>query len=592
MVTRFRATLLYLVALVSFAAGVWWFAFTSDLRGLAARGEADLSLASGRLVGQLQQFRELSVLLADHPALTELLAGQGNVQAAERVLLRAADKTGTLEILAVSRTGLVMAASGPHRGDLGGAPYLRRPLEDGALGTYNAVNPETGIRSVTFAAPVFSPAGPVIGAVLVRARIGAIEAEWRGDAMTVAFTDDFGVVLSSNRLELLFRVRGEPTPGIEARYRGVDFLPFPDVQSFYVAGLELWRLDAGRYLPRLALHLTQPLPVIEMTGEALVDVAPSLRLAAWQALVVLALGLVAGALFLILADRRRALAERLAMEAEANVVLEKRVKERTGELSATNAALRREVEERRTAEAALKKAQADLVQAGKLSALGQMSAGISHELNQPLMAISSFAENGAAFLERERPEKAAENLGKISELAGRMGRIIRNLRAFARQEVGEVRPVDLGNVVEAVLELSEGRMKREGVELEWAPPPQPVVAMGGEVRLQQVVMNLISNAIDAMEGRSPKRLTIGLEPGTPVRLRVADTGCGIDAPDRIFDPFYSTKEVGHSEGMGLGLSISYGIVKSFGGVIRGANRTGGGAEFTVELSPCEQEAAA
>ena len=329
-----------------------------------------------------------------------------------------------------------------------------------------------------------------------------------------------------------------------------------------------------------------------MQGEALVDIAPAMILASWQALVTAALGLAIGAFILGLMDRRQRLAERLEIEAAANARLEKRVQERTSALSDANLALRREVDERIAAEEALKRAQDDLVQAGKLSALGQMSAGISHELNQPLMAITSFAENGAAFLQRDRPERAAENLGRISEMAKRMGRIIRNLRAFARQEEQPVRPVDLGAVVEAVLLLSEGRIKREGVVLDWAPPEPPVMVRGGEVRLQQVVMNLVSNAMDAMEDREEKRLGVTIEGGALVRLRVSDTGCGIDSTEKIFDPFYSTKEVGHSEGMGLGLSISYGIVQSFGGAIRGANRPEGGAVFTVELERAEREAAA
>ncbi len=590
---RIVAALIYLLAVAGFSGGVWWFALTSDLRALAQRGEADLSVASDRLVGQLQRFRELAVLLSDHPQLMALLEGRGNAAWASSLLRETADKTGSLEILVVAAGRQVLASSGSAAHGLSPAPYLQRALGGGALGTDHAVDPGTGIRAFTFAAPVFSAQGPVIGAVIVRANIGAIEAEWRGDAMMVAFTDEFGVVFSTNRSELLFRARNMPLTGQgAAAYPGVDVRAFPDVRPMALAGLEVWRLDAGRYVPRKAIHLTRPLPIIGMTGEALVDIAPATQLAGWQALGAAALGLVFGISVLVLLDRRRALAERLGLEAAANARLEKRVLERTSALSAANLALRREVDERIAAEVALKQAQSDLIQAGKLSALGQMSAGISHELNQPLMAISSFAENGAAFLERGRPEKAGETLHRISDMARRMGRIIRNLRAFARQEVQSVGPVDLGVVVEDVLELSQGRLKREGIALAWQPPAQPVIVRGGEVRLQQVVMNLVSNAADAMEGSKVRRLTVTILPGKPVVLRVADSGSGIAAPDRIFDPFYSTKEVGRSEGMGLGLSISYGIVHGFGGVIRGGNAPEGGAVFTVELDPFEQEDAA
>jgi two-component system C4-dicarboxylate transport sensor histidine kinase DctB len=284
--------------------------------------------------------------------------------------------------------------------------------------------------------------------------------------------------------------------------------------------------------------------------------------------------------------------ERRRVLARANATLENRVAERTAELSGTNMALRREVSERQEAEAALKRAQAELVQAGKLSALGQMSAGLSHELNQPLMAIRQFAENGTLLLERGKADKAGQNLGRISELAGRMGRIIRNLRAFARQESEPARRVDLGQVVATALEMTEARLAKDGVTLHWTPPGAPVWAMAGEVRLAQVLVNLISNGADAMGSSDRRELTIRIEDDDKPLIRVRDTGPGIAQPERIFDPFYSTKEVGAAEGMGLGLSISYGLVQSFGGAIRGRNLEDGGAEFTVQLEPVVEDLAA
>jgi two-component system C4-dicarboxylate transport sensor histidine kinase DctB len=198
------------------------------------------------------------------------------------------------------------------------------------------------------------------------------------------------------------------------------------------------------------------------------------------------------------------------------------------------------------------------------------------------MAIRSYAENASLFLDRDETGKAAENLGRISDLARRMGRIIKNLRAFARQESEAMSDVDIGQTVAAALELTEARLGRAGVAVEWTPPAAPIWVRGGEVRLQQVVVNLLTNAADAMEGGG--RVTLRIAPeGGRVRLTVSDTGPGIAEPERIFDPFYSTKEVGAGEGMGLGLSISYGIVKNFGGTITGRNRPEGGAEFTVEL---------
>jgi two-component system C4-dicarboxylate transport sensor histidine kinase DctB len=298
----------------------------------------------------------------------------------------------------------------------------------------------------------------------------------------------------------------------------------------------------------------------------------------------LALLLAFSALYLLIADRRRVLSEQLADEAASNAALELRVNERTQSLSQANQSLRREIREREDAERELKRAQADLVQAGKLSALGKMSAGISHELNQPLMAIDSFAENAESYLARGQKSKAANNLSRISDMSQRMGRIIKNLRAFARQENEPMTDVDLAKVVDAALEIMQTRLMALGVEVDWRHPETPVFVRGGEVRLQQVVMNLASNAAEAMANQQTRRLSISIDHknGT-VLLELRDTGPGLTEADRIFDPFYTTKEVGKSEGMGLGLSISYGLVQSFGGQIRGRNQKEGGAVFTVEL---------
>jgi two-component system C4-dicarboxylate transport sensor histidine kinase DctB len=262
-------------------------------------------------------------------------------------------------------------------------------------------------------------------------------------------------------------------------------------------------------------------------------------------------------------------------------------------MSALNTDLRREVAERTAAEARLQKAQDDLVQAGKLSALGQMSAGISHELNQPLTAIRSFAENAQGFLDRGKPDIAAQNLGRISELARRMGRIIRNLRAFARQEDEPPKDVDIVTVIDAVLEIVAPRAAQDQVLLEWDRPAEPVIVRGGEVRLQQVILNLVTNGMDAMEDSATRIVHIAVtRNGARTRVTVRDTGPGIAEPEKIFDPFYSTKAVGAAEGMGLGLSISYGLVQSFGGAIRGRNHPDGGAVFTVELDSVLRQAAA
>ncbi|WP_341365774.1 ATP-binding protein [Yoonia sp. BS5-3] len=575
----------FLAAVTVFAAGVWWYGYVAALGPLEQRARSDLALASDSLTGELRRFRELAVLTADHPQVRPVMSGAGTPDSLRPVLQEIADKSGALDILLVDGAGRAVVATQDARPvDHQGRAYFERAM-DGALGLSHLYSTTPGQRAFVFAAPVFSADGPVIGALLIYTDVDEVEASWRGASPAVFFTDASGVVFLSNRSELAFRYRTDgPDPRQSAPQ--VNFAPFTAYSERQIGRYQIWTLDGGPYLPERALHLTAPLPVINMVGEVLVDVAPARQLATLQAAVVAAVCLVFGMLLLITTQRRRTLAA-------LNLKLEGRVADRTAALEKLNENLRREVAERAAAELRLQKAQDDLVQAGKLSALGQMSAGISHELNQPLTAIQSFAENAQGFLDREKPDIAAQNLGRISELARRMGRIIRNLRAFARQEDEPPTNVELVAVIDAVLEIVAPRAQQDGVELLWQRPDAAVIVRGGEVRLQQVILNLVTNAMDAMEESHPKTLTIALSvQAGRTTVSVRDTGPGIAEPEKIFDPFYTTKAIGAAEGMGLGLSLSYGLVQSFGGAIRGRNHPEGGAVFTVELDSIQQEAAA
>ena len=562
---RILAVVAFLVAVAVLSLGVGWFGYMSALDQLEQRGRSDLALASDRLTGELGRYRELAVLLADHPVVAATLAGDRG-DAAD-LLRETADKTGSLDILVVSQMGRELAsASGSSAENHASQPYFTR-ASDGAIGLYHLVHDRYGQRTFLFAAPVFSDAGPVSGAVIVVVNIDAVEAVWRGARPTVFFTDELGVAFISNRSELLFMARDlvDPPRTSTVDYNADILRPFMTHTVQNQQGRAVWSVEGQRYVPRTALHLTLPLPVIQMTGEALMDVAPARTFARLQAGAAAAICLAFGAMLFLATERRRTLAD-------ANIRLEAAVEARTAELT---------------------KAQSDLVQAGKLSALGQMSAGISHELNQPLMAIRSYAENAEAFLERGKTDIAGQNLGRIAELARRMGRIIRNLRAFAKQESEGMTDVDLASVIAAVLEITQARARAGGVDIIWDAPETSITVRGGEVRLQQVVLNLVTNAMDAMEGQTfTQRIEIDTDrSGARVDLYVRDTGPGLSEPDRIFDPFYSTKQVTSDgtgqDGMGLGLSISYGLVQSFGGIIRGRNHPAGGAVFTVTLDAAD-----
>ena len=568
---QFSLVIVFLAAVTAFSGGVWWYSYGAALDALERRGSSDLALTSNGLTRELEQFRALAVLTADHPAVLSALSGDETRDDMQGLLRRIADKSGAYDIILAQSSGEVLAATYPSAvDDLRDAAYFARALH-GAMGVGHFASAVYGRRAFLFAAPVFSDAGPVAGVLIVVADIEALEASWRGDRPAMFFTDEAGIIFVSNRSELLFRMRFDPDD------------PFVEYEAQFVRGRDMWRVDGGRYLPRRALHLTKELPVIDMLGEILLDVAPVRRLALMQALVAAILCLAFGALLLLAMARRQALSL-------LNAGLEQRVAERTEALQSLNTDLQHEVTERTAAEAELKKVQEDLVQAGKLAALGHMSAGISHELNQPLMAIRSFAENAQGFLDRSQPEIASQNLGRISDMARRMGRIIQNLRAFARQENAPIRDVDIVGIISGAVETVGPKAQETSAIISWEPPEKAVLVLGGEVRLQQVIVNLLSNAMDAMVGCDQRDVTLALATSaTKAAITVTDTGPGITEPDKIFDPFYTTKAVGGGDGMGLGLSLSYGLVQSFGGVIRGRNTETGGAEFTVELDLVKQD---
>ncbi|WP_170569981.1 sensor histidine kinase [Ruegeria atlantica] len=564
----------FLFAVGLLSTGVWSYGYRQALSQLSEKAEADLELAADRLSTQMQVYQELAVLMATHPTL-RTLDSPARQQAAQAVLLDVTDKTAAVNMMYLDRRGQVLASAQPvAQQDMADHPAFRRALQ-GALGNAHGAL-DSGERTYSYAAPSFDSTGRVEGALMVVADVQDVEQTWRGSTEAVFFIDGDGVVFISNRSDLLFWQRAEGQQGLQPPDGGpVDFA------TTMVGGHELWTLNWGRYLPQRALHLMLDLPVIDMTAEVLVDVAPAQRLAGLQAATVAAICLAFGALLFLATERRRTLAE-------TNVVLESRVAERTRALTVANTSLRREVRERQEAETALKHAQEELIQAGKLSALGQMSAGISHELNQPLMAIRQFADNGAAFLTKGRSEKASENLSRISDMASRMARIIKNLRAFARNESEPMGKVDLVQVINTAVELTDARLRAEGVKLHWQAPDRPVFAWGGEVRLVQVFVNLINNAADAMSQQDDRLIRIEVDSEEPLSVTVHDIGPGIENTEKLFEPFYSTKAVGSSEGMGLGLSISYGLVQSFGGNIRGAN-TQTGAVFTVELEAYRED---
>jgi two-component system C4-dicarboxylate transport sensor histidine kinase DctB len=564
----------------------------------ARAGAATLRLAVATLQGQLDRFERLPPLVAENGLIRRLAEAPdepAHVAAANLYLRDLARQLAATDIYFMDARGLTRAASNFDTetsfvgGNFAFRPYFTEAMAAGA-GRYFALGTTSLKRGYYFGAPVRGPGGP-LGVVVFKIDLDEIESSWQGGDYEVLVADPDGIVFLSSRADWRFRALRPLDPARLERLREtrryvdrpLDPLPFSE------GGTDPPRLTlAAAEGSRSFLALTEPMPAAGWEVTVLLPTLPVERQALTVALaVVLALGLGTMAVAVVLLRRAR-LRERLVLQQAAQAELEHRVAERTAELSALATRLEGEVAERRAAEEHLRQAQAGLVQAGKMAALGQMSAALSHEFNQPLAATRNFADNALVLLDRGRADEARGNIARILGMIDRMTAISRTLRSFARKPGQKLAAVDLAEAVAGATEIAGLALRTAGAELVVALPPglPPVVA--GPVRLQQVLVNLLTNAADAVEGAADRRIhldAVATEGG--VRITVRDHGPGV-APalaERIFDPFFSTKEVG--KGLGLGLSISYNIVKDFGGTLSVAPAEGGGAVFTVDLRAAE-----
>ncbi len=234
--------------------------------------------------------------------------------------------------------------------------------------------------------------------------------------------------------------------------------------------------------------------------------------------------------------------------------------------------------------------QNELVQAGKMAALGELSAGITHELNQPLAAIGHYSHNARRFLERGDSDTAGENLNKISELTARMAKIINHLKTFARRPTNQLAPVTLATSIDSALSLLATPLQQGEIQIHRHGIDAGFKVLAEDIRLEQVLVNIIGNAIDAVNGMTDQERQITItaaDLGQTIRIDIGDSGPGIppDLVDIIFDPFYTTKEVG--KGLGLGLSISYNIIKDFGGQLTASAEQSSGSRFTILLQKAD-----
>jgi two-component system C4-dicarboxylate transport sensor histidine kinase DctB len=547
------------------------------------RAETTLRQTVNGLEGHLRRFEALPALLARNENVRDALAAPGDTARIATMNAWLEETNALIEasdLYLIDLSGTTIAASNHDREDsFIGQNFSYRPYfteaRDGRSGHFFALGTTSGVRGYYFASPVRDPQGQIQGVLALKIGVDEIEAAWRARDYRILVTDPEGIVFMSTDPGWLYGGLLPLTPdrlartAVSRRYADAA-LSSLHVQLSMSGEVRLMRLADGDGADREYIATEHPMPQAGWTVQVLLDTAP---IRAQARLVMVAFGLlllVALLLASTVLQRRARLAERLAIQAAAQADLERQVAERTADLTRVNDDLHR--------------MQADLVQAGKLAALGRMSAALSHEINQPLAAARNYADSAGLLIDRADLPRAKENISQILQLIDRMAAIARHLRNVARKPNEPLKTVDLPAVVSDALTVARPRLESASATVELEMAPGLPLVQGGPVRLQQVIVNILSNAADAVEGTADRRITLAARAvGDEVQLTIRDRGPGV-APaiaDRIFDPFFTTKQVG--SGLGLGLSISYNIMQDFEGDLRVANHPQGGAVFTLVL---------
>lgn len=602
---------LALAAILSIAVGSAGFSFveSSFLIRSSEQAQGTLRLAVAGLRGALRRYEPLPALIADKPSIKLLLSDTSNLELANAInleLKQIAMDVGASDIYVIDANGDTWAASNydkPH--SFVGLNYAYRPYFQQAIvgehGRFFALGTASSIRGYYFSAPI-TLEDRIAGVVTVKITVEQLEADWRGADSDILVTDQFGIIFMSSRKDWHFKSLEPLQPPALKEITASRQYPIDQLSLLNLERRPLGSQGAERFVIGIEgtdqqfVANTMAMPEAGWDIHILTPTAAARTQALTAIAIAILLLLTAVLLAAFLLQRRARLVERIATQLAAQELLENRVAERTSDLNQANTQLLQEVEERKQAERQLRKTQSELVQAGKLAALGQMSAALSHEFNQPLAAVKTYADNAATYLERNRPDEARDNVGRISQMADRMAAISKHLRNFARRPQEKIGPVVLLPVINDAMAILSAKLRDRNAKISFEPPAKEIRIMGGQVRLQQVIVNLISNALDASElsHNSPDiHLTVE-EASDRVRICVRDHGSGLDTEtmNQIFDPFFTTK--GPGEGLGLGLSISYNIIRDFGGHLQADNHPDGGAIFTIDLAaatPMAEEAA-
>jgi two-component system C4-dicarboxylate transport sensor histidine kinase DctB len=537
--------------------------FASDI---ADNSEARLSLYVTNLTSELQRNSVVPQLLARNPELINALTTRDFTNSSAHLVTFVAE-IGSASLLLLNQDGMTVAATNADEigVDHAAAPYFVNALEND-LTVYATARDQAGRYHYVFSRTIISQ-GQVLGVIAVEVNSALLQAGWVGGSEAVLVLDSEGqVILSSVPIwrglteDAALNLNHTVTM-TELLQRAVRTLTGLDADA-YMRGEAMLRHESR--VPH------QGWKMVSYTTYASVRE----RVNGILALEVMVFAIILAVMFWFMS---RKTASRLVF-----------FQRESAELRALNRRLQREVAEREKVEQTLQVAEQTIAQSSKLAALGEMSAAVSHELNQPLAAMKTYLAGARLLLERERPDEAMSSFQRIDDLIERMGAITRQLKSYARKGDDAFEPMDIRAAVSTSLAMMEPQLKIRDVNIIRSLPNEPVMALGDRLRLEQVIVNLLRNALDATKGASNPTVEILLVSGHTISLQIRDNGEGIEDLNALFEPFYTTKQPG--DGTGLGLAISSGIVSELGGRLTARNAVDGGAIFEVQLPRIQHDA--
>ncbi|MBP9182932.1 MAG: sensor histidine kinase [Fuscovulum sp.] len=523
------------------------------------RAEVRLALYTGNLVSELQRTSVVPLLLARDPDLISALK-EGNFSSTSAKLIALQSEIAVASIRLLDIDGRVVGAT--NRNVLGGNHRNETWFVDAQRANdtvFTSVKREAGGFDFSYSRALRSD-GKVLGVIVVSVDLMKYERSWAGLQDAVLVTDSEATVILATEpvwrgqpMDVALEARDPPSAIQRALQATTDWAQNPP--DAYVRGEAVMQTEAR--VPFRGWRI--------FTFTAYDSVREKVN--GILALEIMGFAILMAITFYMLS--RRAWSRSVSFQRES------------AELRMLNARLQREIAEREKVQKDLEVAEQTLAQSSKLAALGEMSAAVSHELNQPLAAMKTYLAGARLLLQRKRPDEALSSFQRIDDLIERMGAITRQLKSYARKGGEAFEPVDLRACISSALAMMEPQLKARVVKITRTLPRQAVMVMADRIRLEQVIINLLRNALDATKDTRGPQIDILLAAGDTATLSVRDNGPGIESLGTIFEPFYTTKKPG--EGVGLGLAISSGIVADLGGRLTARNSEGRGAIFEMQL---------